>query len=1072
MMETKPYEQRDFSGGFTDNIYSNDPRKCAKNDNLLVDNNQKAFLRWGSDVYDFDDPQVPDGAVRVARLFKFADESWFFANHAREIYYFTTIWNYVTGPTGNPAFGAGDDTTHISVAEWQQHFFAVDDAGGKPIKLYQDQNGAWQVRTAGLPALALSDNFVTTTTTTALVALANELRTLMLRHFANTGYTYAPHKVVDAVSTALIGSACSDLTTCLALTGQLLKAYDYHYKDTLQGLTYHEKDTGQPTGLGGAPVGGLQTATMVLSSAVTPTDIVECAARLNDLHDKYYHHDLHIVPHAHDKANVSVGANPPTLTRVENINRGPVANRSWQPLYDWSVQWKATYNIHDADGTGAATAHSTAKDTVTPITVAVGTTIATMHMFLSWARTSYWAHEYDAAAVAPAYHAATEAGSHQLSEDLDYTTYTGSGRAPPLDPFGGAAQDYEDTVRKIAELATQYNAHIEDMTAHFTTNPQYVVNRGPGEDFAVASYNYAMHYAYTYTVGDVTYEDAGPVYFFSADTCLPVEQVAISLTGIPTLANDTSTNYDTTVITVKIYRTENAGNIYYLVGSVTNGTATFSDTMTDVILTSQPRLYTTGGVVENDPPPICKCLHIVEGKGYYGNIIEDGESLPNRVRQSIAGDPDSAPGSFFDDMDDEVMGISSVQTIPMALCKTSIYRIEGSFDELGRGSMRHVAIKNPGSVGLASEASIVRIDNGVLFAGTDGFYFTDAQILQKLSGDWNATYSGLVNTQAKAQRIQGTYDPISKRVFWCVQRENDEDHEENDSILCLDLNYSLESPCWTTWSNDGGHLSPTAILTWAGKLLRGHSLGYLFIHDASLLTDPYVNADVEVKSWGTKSVIVDYISIATDINSGAVRKWSGQVQAQFKDTDLFMAISTINEEGESRDLAPMRRRSTVAWNDLTINWGDPTILWNFQGNITRKRRMPAKSLRWTSKQMRFTSDYVLLKESGTVPGTATVVADEESVTLDDATYTWLPDCEGYFICFDDDDYDTQFEIDERYSDTVIYVKDPDGNLTDGVKAWKIYGQPKNQLVHFLSYAVIAAPLSISQADYRYEAADS
>ena len=165
MIPTRPYEQNDFSGGFTDNIYTNNPTKSARNDNLLVNNNRKAFQRWGSDIYDWDHPQIPDGATRISKLFKFFDESWFFANNARELYYFDTAWNYFTGPSGNPAFGAGDDTTHISTAEWQKHFFCVDDAGGLPIKIYQDSTNTWQVRTAGLPAMVLGDNFVTATTT-------------------------------------------------------------------------------------------------------------------------------------------------------------------------------------------------------------------------------------------------------------------------------------------------------------------------------------------------------------------------------------------------------------------------------------------------------------------------------------------------------------------------------------------------------------------------------------------------------------------------------------------------------------------------------------------------------------------------------------------------------------------------------------------------------------------------------------------------------------------------------------------------------------------------------------------
>lgn len=1069
MIATNPYEQTDFSGGFTDNIITNDPTKCARNDNLLIDNNKKPFQRWGSDLYDYDHPQIPEGSNPIQRLFKLVDESMFFAQNARELYYFTDSWQTLTGLGGNPALGAGDETGHISIAEWQGHLFVADDQGGLPIKLYQDASGVWQTVTAGLPALSLADNFVTATATASLVALANNLRTQMLRHFANTGYVYAPHKAADAVSAGMVGAACTDLPTCITLAGQLIKAYDNHYKDSIQGIVYHQKDTGQPVGLNGAPVAGVQATAMELVSNVAPTDIYECADRLNDLHDKYYSHDQHIVPHAQNKANNDIGANPPGLTRVDGINRGPyITNDRWSALYSWASQWFTVYGNHIADGPGAAFAHSTLADAVDIIPVATPATILQLQSFLFWARTAYWAHESDAGKGAPAYHPATEAGSHQLSEDLDYTTYTGSGRTPPIDPFGGVSLDFEDCVTKIAELATQYNAHVQDMTAHFTTNPRFIINQAPGENFASARYIYAFHFSRTYQVGDVTYEDAGPVHVLAAEPRLPVELVPIGLAGIPTLVSTAYENYDTTNTVVKIFRTENNGNTYYQVGQCAFGDfGVFTDRMSDEVLTSQARLYTTGGVVENDPPPSAKCIHVVESKGYYGNIIEDGVELPNRVRQSVPGDIDACPGSFFDDMEDKVIGISSVNTVPVVFCNRAIYRLEGAFDLLGRGAITHKAIENPGSIGLVSEASIIQIDAGILFAGTDGFYFTDAYSLVKLSKDWNTTYSGLVSTTSKAAKIQATYEPISKRVFWTVQK--DPDNEFNDALFVLDLNFPLESPCWTTWSN-GDHFRPTSILAWGGSLLRGDSRGYLFLHDADLMTDPYVNDEVAVGLWGTKQVVVDYLSCAFDFGSTAIRKWAAWMQARFEDSDLFLGVSTINDSREEKSLGSIRRRQTVMWGDVLIPWGEPTLLWNFDRDLDRKRRFPANSLRFTTKQMRFTNESFLLKESATIPGPATVDSDLEQVTLDNATYAWLPDCESYFITFAADNYATLYEIDYRSSDTVIYVKDPDATLTDGSQAWKIYGVPKGQYFRMLSYCVHAGMLSKSQLGYKTEAA--
>jgi len=144
------------------------------------------------------------------------------------------------------------------------------------------------------------------------------------------------------------------------------------------------------------------------------------------------------------------------------------------------------------------------------------------------------------------------------------------------------------------------------------------------------------------------------------------------------------------------------------------------------------------------------------------------------------------------------------------------------------------------------------------------------------------------------------------------------------------------------------------------------------------------------------------------------------------------------------------------------DWGTPNIYWNFEGGYNLKRRFPAKSLRFTHKSIEIGADYIQLKQSATHPGPATSDVAAKTLTLNDATYAWLEGCEGYFIRLSDDGYVEEWEILQRVSDTVIIVLDPDGTLPTGsTLSWQIWGNPKEEKFHLLSWAIHAVPFSQS-----------
>lgn len=314
-----------------------------------------------------------------------------------------------------------------------------------------------------------------------------------------------------------------------------------------------------------------------------------------------------------------------------------------------------------------------------------------------------------------------------------------------------------------------------------------------------ANYIYALVRYYSYTVGSVTYVDRStPTLkeFTNIGTATAGSSPSITVGSIPVLSNATGEHYDTTTIKVEVYRTTNNGTVLYKVGEVTNGTTSLADTTSDNALVDNEPLYTVSGEVENDRPPKCKYVHGTSDFVYYAHGYEvsttgaDGDFLPQRLWQSKRGDPDSVPASFYTDMEQPIVGVSSARSVPIVFCENSIYRIDGAFDNLGRGGM--IAKKISDSVGAAGHLSLVQTLEGVFFAGTDGFYFTDGYKVVPLSDRFRTTYASLVDTEQKRKRIYGQLNLREQRVYWATFSDKGEaafeaGDDDNSRMFVLDM---------------------------------------------------------------------------------------------------------------------------------------------------------------------------------------------------------------------------------------------------------------------------------------------
>lgn len=566
-------------------------------------------------------------------------------------------------------------------------------------------------------------------------------------------------------------------------------------------------------------------------------------------------------------------------------------------------------------------------------------------------------------------------------------------------------------------------------------------------DVISLSYLYRFIHKYTYTVGSVTFIDRGPATEVAAVDASGSEiagGAACSIASIPVLANGSTDNYDTASsnLKIEIYRTTNFGSNFFYVGEVSNGTTTYSDTTTDAALVDAEPLYTEAGIPDNDPPPLCKVLHIVDDRALFGHCKVGSEVFKTRVYQSVPGDIDSVPLENFATLPDDVVTLSSHKSVPVALCAGSNYRLEGGYDELGGGFISPVVISD--THGCVSQQSAVQTPYGVFWAGHDGFYWTDGYQSLRVSGDLRESYQLIVASDTRKSRVQGKYDSKENRVYWTAQYGSSA--TECDACFVLDLNWGIsDSMPFTTLG--GTSFAPTALEFIGANLIRGHKSGYTFIHRSTLYVDPVVDTSALPSTWASETLIYNLVTIATNFGTSKQRKWVPSCSVICEnETNVSLQIVSINDDGRrSGNLKPIRFVDNVTWGDPDVYWGDPAITWNNQGIIDEFRRMPAGGLRCQFKQAQLTNAHVAIINSETL-GTATVDPGALTVTLDNtAAYDWPSASVGYYIAFDHDDYETEFLVLARTNDALT-IQTAGGGAPSGSRSWVIRGKPKGEVL--------------------------
>jgi hypothetical protein len=1041
-LQTNPFEVRNFTGGLTDHQNTDVPNTYLAMDNLLFNADGEIFTRYGSAVYN--SARLPSGNQRVSKVINYNnDETLIILSGTRAFYDNTGAWAEILSPSGSAAIPGASAASNFQVAEWKRQTFIASDSQIQPVKIIKDDNLGWRSITAGLPKMTGLVAYNAGSILTQACALANALRTSFDNHYKNIGGSFHPTVQVGGNLSALdAAAAASDLPTLLLLTNALITAFVDHYNDAWFKNIAHRKADAQNVYI------NTSQSDETLVTTQSATDLETAVARLNDLRQRLDTHMAGVRVHnGRDGVNQVPAGNP----FIENVVTGPYVALDKQYLYTAANNIKAKYLAHLAAGGTATTAHSTGADSANNFFSfsggAAATTADSLSLLLLDLFNDYCGHHADSVKNAGwSYHVAKESADHSLNGDI----YTGA--FPPFRDYyySFPPANWSGAVLALNTFANIFNAHVDDWTTHYTTDPNaggatpansHDVNEVPNtQPIALANYNYAIVYSYTYTINGVTFQMRSEPYLFSAQGIISIDLEPATIANISPLsaALNPGTNYDFANITIEIYRTLNNGTTYFLTGTLANtGSAglSYTDSTKDADLVNRATLYTSGGVNSNSLPPRAKFFTISNNFGYYGNF--PGNS--NRIVQSQPSIIDGVWGANYVDLPYDVAGLAHFRGIPIAWTSNQTYRLEGQFDSLGNGQLSAVPIAT--NIGLSGSYSPVVYDNGVVFAAQDGFYLTDGYKVQKINTYWRDTYLNLIRTPAIASNIHGVYERNQRRLWWATNTNS----ADNDSCYVLDANFPVTANAIFTSMNakaQSVNFAPSSIGYFKGQVIRGDSRGYVFKHDPTYRSDPKVNTGAAPSTWTTAWVTYSYQSPYFDFGTLISRKWNPRVNVKCRNNgnlSLQVNLFTDNATSEISSLSPLYYR------------GGTDV-------IEQRGHVPAGYLRCRNRSVQFTNAFVVIQNSDT-KGLATLDRVAKTLTLG---ANWTGDLVDQVVTFPGDGYTAGFTVTAQ-AGAVLTLSDPGGTLpASGATKWEVRGYPKDELFQLVSYALQVAALGKNQ----------
>lgn len=558
------------------------------------------------------------------------------------------------------------------------------------------------------------------------------------------------------------------------------------------------------------------------------------------------------------------------------------------------------------------------------------------------------------------------------------------------------------------------------------------------------SYIAGFCHKYTYKINSVDYIVRGPV---TQVQFIGASGGTFEYNSIPALANGADTHYDLINTDIEIYRTLQNGVILYLDKTINNGVTSTTSDNDDLTIEQNARVYTDGGVLDNDPPP--KCRYVMQAQNYAYYLCVTGET--SKGLESKADEIDAVPGGNSFKADKEITGGGVIFDDFFVYAKDRWYVLKGHYDNKGAGSVIPSIISN--TDGTKYNTSFVNTTFGAVAFGQNSFIYCDRNKILPISG-FDELYKKLSDNSSDDNPVVGTFDPINKRVYWSCKNASQTEH--NDAI------YVFHEKLWaggvgafTTWSGSK-YFSPRYI-KWLknNKLFRGDDGGWLLVHDSKYKYDPMYKASSLVSSWDKEAIKEDIITSYLFGDDHNIRKWGCKLLINcLNRTNLTIQPSCATDG--SKDFKPMSKidiRTQATWGESHLYWKETkNLYWKDALNIKRIVNMPSGFARFNSRQLRFQKglSIVYRPEQG-YADTVTIDAINMKATFNGNVPANI--INKYLLI---NPYSKLFLIVNKESTNVFKISDPSGSLVDGTYKWYIKAYPLYQVfspIEFIMYYV-------------------
>lgn len=530
------------------------------------------------------------------------------------------------------------------------------------------------------------------------------------------------------------------------------------------------------------------------------------------------------------------------------------------------------------------------------------------------------------------------------------------------------------------------------------------------------------------------------------------------------------------------------------------------------ILQSIP-LYTTGGVLANDPPPVCKFVKTIDAYTYYGNGFQWTTSNPvgsayigtgtlqpgsytlsnkNYVWQSVGNDPDSVPTSSFVELPDDVQGIGSAAGRVIVGTSKAVYRIDGKYDEVGGGLVQAEILGT--ETGVISHRSMVSVGRRCLFLGTDGVYSTDGVDITKISAHIDQFYRSLIasftsnsageyysiNFDETQYKIDAAYDKNTDRVIWTL----------GDKCLVLEMRASDIGggfgSFWGPWLyglNDGSNKFQ-CISVYKNSYMFGDSSGYVRVASSGYMGDPrHPLVSAPVAQWGYLPILFRLKTAKSILNNPSIKKWASHLLLILKRKKVF---NRNTEETLDIDIHSYNDGYKVVSKLKPVHYtGETDIvhdknIFTLAGSISKlatdtiinvQRRFTAPGLRCVTKAIEIVNGLHLVSKSDSL-GVCNTSGAYVSLL---PTMSWpyeAGDVDGklYVITFEAQNYLYKYVVSNYTASTLTVGLTPLGEsspvaLPAGGK-WKLYTYSSRQFFGISGLSVSYTPFQSESNPYR------